>query len=580
MPPDPNQSPHSKIRPDCIRGPQPIHRGKIISIFLAAVVAILWLTLGTRARRNEMFNPAAVAMAHHQYQTDCAQCHDGDGKGGFSKGVSDNACLKCHDQVATIHHPQQKIAKASGELSSASLTLAIFDEGRGKMRSADCMACHVEHRGDAALAAKADSYCLMCHENLKAALPANATSSAVMRITAFNAVNHPPFGREFPHISGKPIDPTVLRFNHQAHLKLDAIGSGPQSCVRCHELEPIKDSTLTTDENRGQKFHAPPRYMQPVSFQRNIDKDCINCHTLNKKGILDVTMPHGPMMNVRKAILDLNEHDLANLASKPVSAGQDNQDQDAAPATQPVKTSPNQEMLGLLLRSISKPAVISQNELNPGIELTRLQKVIDTTPVALDQPWKPDPRLVQFYVVFAAGTNSCVKCHAIIGDSTLPLDASSDPSNQLQIVPTSIPKNQPRRWYVNSSFDHEKHEKANVSCVGCHAAATASTRTSDLLLPDLDGSTALGKNASQSCVNCHHPLNSSGYIAASNCTECHVFHDRSQDGKAATAAHSAGAPMTGDNINSFVLRGPGGLSSEPRGWPSVAQPLGIERAAK
>jgi hypothetical protein len=84
--------------------------------------------------------------------------------------------------------------------------------------------------------------------------------------------------------------------------------------------------------------------------------------------------------------------------------------------------------------------------------------------------------------------------------------------------PTTRPVATPegRRWFTSSVFDHESHR--SVNCTDCHAGATGSSLTSDVLLPDI-----------QSCVQCHHAGGRDKMAASNNCVTCHVYHDRSKD---------------------------------------------------
>jgi predicted CXXCH cytochrome family protein len=153
----------------------------------------------------------------------------------------------------------------------------------------------------------------------------------------------------------------------------------------------------------------------------------------------------------------------------------------------------------------------------------------------------PDPRLLEMYVIYANDANSCVKCHTMEGDAagvptewmSLSSPTKTPAASIFRTTPTGIPAG-PRRWYVNSEFDHDAHR--TMSCVECHSAALTSEKTSDVLSPDIQwqglrfepGSTKLVP-AERSCVECHHPDNSDGPGAAANCTECHVYHDRSHE---------------------------------------------------
>jgi len=61
----------------------------------------------------------------------------------------------------------------------------------------------------------------------------------------------------------------------------------------------------------------------------------------------------------------------------------------------------------------------------------------------------------------------------------------------------------------HAKFDHSKHEL--VACITCHATATTSQSSSDLLLPGI-----------ATCRSCHH---SGAEAAESRCFECHTYHD-------------------------------------------------------
>src|SRR5207249_1598507 len=151
-------------------------------------------------------------------------------------------------------------------VSRATRTLAIRDANHpAQARSADCVSCHVEHRSQTALAATSDAHCLICHENLAGATDRTTVAN---RVVAFDAVDHPAFGRHLNKRDGKAIDPTVVKFNHRYHMeKVSELRDAANECVRCH---------MTSNDDR--------RYMQPVSYAR----DCIGCHALS--------LPSGPTL--------------------------------------------------------------------------------------------------------------------------------------------------------------------------------------------------------------------------------------------------------------------------------------------
>src|SRR5262249_46059196 len=93
-------------------------------------------------------------------------------------------------------------------------------------------------------------------------------------------------------------------------------------------------------------------------------------------------------------------------------------------------------------------------------------------------------------------SKSCRKCHPASTPRGIP-DAAITP-----------------RWMKRARFDHDAHQM--VTCTECHAQATLSNETSDVLLPGID-----------TCRRCHQ---SGG--AEWRCFECHVYHDWSKKKRA------------------------------------------------
>jgi len=67
-------------------------------------------------------------------------------------------------------------------------------------------------------------------------------------------------------------------------------------------------------------------------------------------------------------------------------------------------------------------------------------------------------------------------------------------------------------WFSRAEFSHRMHR--TTDCESCHASARKSAKTSDVLIPEMD-----------TCLPCH---GSSGTFL-DRCSECHVYHDRSQE---------------------------------------------------
>jgi hypothetical protein len=89
---------------------------------------------------------------------------------------------------------------------------------------------------------------------------------------------------------------------------------------------------------------------------------------------------------------------------------------------------------------------------------------------------------------------SCIECHT--------------PTPQREIPKAEIPT----VWFKNAAFNHMGHQ--TVGCAECHGMAKDSKLTSDVLLPGI-----------ATCQACHRAESPN---AATNCTECHKYHDWSK----------------------------------------------------
>jgi hypothetical protein len=89
---------------------------------------------------------------------------------------------------------------------------------------------------------------------------------------------------------------------------------------------------------------------------------------------------------------------------------------------------------------------------------------------------------------------TCIECHTPTPERNIPKAAIAT------------------HWLKGAKFNHIGHQ--TVACTECHAKAKDSTLTSDVLLPGIE-----------KCQSCHRSTNPS---AASNCTECHAYHDWSK----------------------------------------------------
>lgn len=451
-----------------------------MTTFACFAIAAIWSIVYGLPAKSRVHDPGPLADAHRQWQNDCRRCHDGADVGGIWKNtslaVSDSACLQCHDGAI---HTQNQAHFASAD----------------KSRSSNCVACHIEHKGGAALAANQDQTCVQCHGNLTSEL-AGAKSQVANRIVAFDVNDkHPKFGGSFEHRDGKLVDPTVLKFNHAKHMTLSEISS---NCVLCHEA---RDPSPNAKELAAKT--APPwksmkdramdaigssdgRYMQPISYERH----CQVCHKM-KLPASDVAIAHEDMRLVRAQIASFTAADLRGIAeAKPAERPR--------PGQRPTKPkSLNEQTLEKVRGSLSEE------------ELKQLTDSLAAS--ATTQPTVPDANLVELFVAHSA-TTSCAYCHEMQGDVPA-LTKSKD--SLLASVPTQIPDS-PRRWFTASQFDHRAHR--GMKCLDCHADAMTGTQTEQLMQPQID-----------TCVKCHRTEEGNQSVAGtapSNCITCHQFHDR------------------------------------------------------
>lgn len=496
-----------------VRRPHPFRRARMITTLACFAAALAWSIGYGLPARSRVHDPGPLSSAHQQWQQDCRKCHDGAESRAWSVlkpaslAVSDSACLKCHDGAA---HHQAQTKFISNDLQ----------------RATQCAACHVEHRGGAALAANQDQTCIQCHGTLSNQLK-NNPSRVSETVVAFNLNKaHPAFGkalewREVPKSEPKrkaPVDPTVLKFNHQKHMTMPQINN---NCVLCHDARdpsPLRKPQQPQDElakrvppwmsnkdrSPGAIASSDGRYMRPISYERH----CQSCHPLNAFGKdRPTTLVHESMSMVRMQLAQLGFDDLR-------AAGEY---QPGTPARGPKRGEP--------AKSANRAAidrVRSALDLLPPDKRTQPQAQLDqlTTKLtgAADPTTQPsvaaDPSLIEMYVAYVA-PNRCTYCHNMEG--VVPALAKSLTA-RFATVPTQIP-DAPRRWFPASQFDHRAHRF--MSCVSCHTGALNSSDTEQLLQPTIE-----------TCVACHRTEERKQRLAntaPSNCITCHQFHDRSKE---------------------------------------------------
>ena len=497
-----------RIDLDHFRVPWGMRKANRILIGSAAIVAALWAGYYAFSKDQRIYNPGPVSAAHANLEHHCNACHVGDGGGGFQRGVADNACLSCHD--GAIHHPNQ-------------ITLVSGDG----MRSSNCVTCHVEHRGHAALAATSDRHCTQCHADLPGHTKGGSTQLAA-NISGFSSGQHPPFGRELMR-NGELFDPTVVKFNHAKHMPMEGIAN---NCAVCHSTSdavpaageagkaPGPPWVSEKDRPAGWTGSVERRYMLPISYERH----CVACHEL-KVTPNGPTLAHERMEVVRAQIQSMPLQLLETLARDP-EREKKLVEEKVGPPPRRVKSTrkiSEEEWLAGQMKSLTD-RVTRESEAIPGFaDLQKALPAPTTAPAAISLA-APQANVAEFHAVFAA-TNRCTLCHETTGDlpaifaqklTQAPPSTSESNLELLRTVATGMPA-MPRRWFANSHFDHDAHR--NVSCTDCHGGAPRSVATSDVLMPNL-----------QSCVSCHHPTQGGGVKGVTtSCFSCHGYHDHSRD---------------------------------------------------
>jgi hypothetical protein len=124
------------------------------------------------------------------------------------------------------------------------------------------------------------------------------------------------------------------------------------------------------------------------------------------------------------------------------------------------------------------------------------------------RPVPPIPRNAQEWIAqrltdaqLLLWRKACKECHSL-----------SYPGS-IESLPTVAKAAITARWLPHATFDHEAHQL--LACPSCHARASHSQETSDVLIPGI-----------QVCRECHR---SGGNAAEARCFECHVYHDWSKE---------------------------------------------------
>jgi hypothetical protein len=451
-----------------------------------------WLTVGTLLvggaiagvyavlpHAQQSYQAGSLSAAHALFSDDCRQCHTQAFRTTHrfvdpsATTVLDTACEQCH----------------AGPPHNEPFVLA-----RDKER---CAECHHEHHGRDFLARVSDNECVDCHGAIHAH-SARGKGSPFKDVSDFPA-NHPPL--QMSPDKGHPVTETgadrgSLYFNHKAHLNnekvvvaLDQGGTRLLECADCHRTDAGK--LVAGEAGKPPRFELAEkprldeagRYMQPIRY----DRHCQACHPLSVRltGVFEGKEAQEAEEWFRKQVLP---HP---------GRGQ---------TAEVVRGVISDRLFELVRRH---PGLAPETD-GPGIprppeDVTEsqwrwVQKKTESAGEFVF--WKEQKKRVDAGEFQLSG--GCRLCHAL----KKPADAAQAPD----ALPVVIPPNLPQQWWVHARFDHQRHRM--VQCTECHAGATTSEKTADVLLPpDLN-----------LCAQCHSAEARGSAAARHDCIECHRYH--------------------------------------------------------
>jgi hypothetical protein len=430
-------------------------------------LAVAWLAVYAVARNNHAYSSGKMSPAHAVLTQQCSACHVSRA-GVFRAAAADQACLSCHD--GPIHHADQAFTPS-------------------------CSSCHVEHRGRMRLAATADASCTQCHADLRTS---GAATSYAKDITAFTSDEHP----EFRPLRAGYRDPGTIKLDHAIHLKAGLMGPNNTrvqlDCDDCHRANAAEQSwrfgaapaapsqaPMVTSVAAGQvmmsvsarqEFGPPSEssaraYMQPIAYARH----CVGCHPL----LFD------------KRFTDSVPHDTPEVIH------------------------------AFLVKRYTDYIATHPAELRE----TKSTTALPTKPVPISPRVYTSPEWVNTRVAEAENLlwrKTCKQCHAL-SFALAPAPAAAP------ALPVVAKSNILARWFPQARFDHEAHRE--WTCTTCHARATTSQETADVLVP-----------GEQTCEQCHH---SGANAADARCFECHTYHDWRREKQVKGAARVTWMRITG-----------------------------------
>lgn len=224
---------------------------------------------------DRVWSPGHISNSHLHFGSQCSNCH-----GTLTRQVSDQACIKCHRDIAP-HIADQKLQNQVFSHNN------LFSDG---LR---CAQCHREHKAPYPLARQDNGNCVKCHSDVKS-IDAN---SKLVNIHDFDR-DHPDFKLTFftkdkvERISqtdkARLVEKSGLKFPHSQHF---GQVQGPNGVMDIREL-----TCTSCHQSEGKEMR-----IQPIAYSR----DCAACH----KDQMDigpvsarVSVPHGSTLSAVNAL--------------------------------------------------------------------------------------------------------------------------------------------------------------------------------------------------------------------------------------------------------------------------------------
>ena len=323
-----------------------------------------------------------------------------------------------------------------------------------------CGSCHIEHKGALRLSATATAACTQCHSSLQ-----TREGRPHFAVSVLSLAQH----SEFSALSHKAVDAGQIRLNHYLHMQAGLLGPNNTRvqllCDDCHRVKgAFADATerwpFSGTDAASTTLISQMNTLPRTSVSSNapmappeFSSKCAGCHTLQfDRRFASEQVPHNKPEIVHAFLVKRFGEYIA-----------------AHPAAIHEMEPPSREIPGQ----------------------ARIPRIARTA-----QEW------IAFRVDDAEWllwAKTCKQCHTI------------RPSTG--ILPEIAKSNIAARWLTHANFDHAAHRM--TACTACHARATESHETSDVLLPGI-----------RTCQQCHQEP--SKEAAEGRCFECHQYHDWSK----------------------------------------------------